>query len=199
MLPVISQAAAASLIVNGSFENRTTPPAPTSDFSSGVPDSWIDTFAGNTYLIHESHPIVPGNSAVDGAITVGGTQNILLNQTFTTINTGRLEVSWWAGNEFIQPNSTSHNFHETAVQFNTTDGVFIDWTGFVPHTSETGYEWANHTFTTSEIFAPGDYQVQFFVGGRSMADNLVVTQIPEPAGLSFLALAAIGTLARRRR
>ena len=199
LFPLISQAPAASLIVNGSFEERTTPPAPTSNFSSGVPDSWVDLFEGNTYLVHESHAIVPGNSAVDGEISVGGQGNIFLNQTFTTINPGRLEVSWWASNEFLQANEDSNNFHETAVQFNRIDDSFIEWTGFVPHANETSYEWVNHTYTTTEIFAPGDYQISFFVGGRSMGDHLVVTQIPEATGLSFLGLAVIGTLARRRR
>ncbi|NKI34157.1 hypothetical protein HFP89_03125 [Wenzhouxiangella sp. XN79A] len=64
--------ASANLVVNGSFENRTSPPPPTSGFSSGVPDDWVDLLGGNTYLVHESHPTVPGNAAIDGEIIVGG-------------------------------------------------------------------------------------------------------------------------------
>jgi hypothetical protein len=197
------------LVVNGSFENRTSPPPPTTGFSSGVPDSWVDLTGdpltgGAPYLVHEDNVNVPGNSAIDGDLTVGGVRNIFLFQTITTVNTAPLEISWWAYNEFLQENEVDNELHETAVAIYpngpvTDFNVYIEWSGFRDASNDTAYTWVNETFTTSTTFAPGTYQLGFFVGGRTAADQLVVTQIPEPSALSLLAFASAALLGRRRR
>lgn len=193
------QLLSANLILNGSFETRTSPPAPTSGFSFGLPDFWTDPFNGNTYLVHESHGTVPGNSAIDGDIIVGGGGNIYLTQTFTTFETGPLDVSWFANNEASEPNNLGNFFHETAVVFNDAGGNFIDWSGYRENANPTEVQWFEHNYTTSTVFTPGNYQVQFFIGGRSSADNLVVSQIPEPSSSLVLAgLLALGLFSRRR-
>lgn len=210
---VVAQAQA-NLIVNGSFEDRTSPTAPISGFSPGDPDNWVDRLGGGTYLVHEDNGTVPGDSAIDGDIIVGGNQNILLHQRFTTLGTGRLRVSWTAANEFINEeqgtNTAANLFHETAVQFfedtplgTTPDSAdFIDWSDLRASANVGANIWFDHSFTTTAVFEPGDYLIEFFVGGRSAADNLIVTQVPVPtpatAALFGLGLAGISWKRRKK-
>jgi hypothetical protein len=200
----LSLASGADLIINGSFENRTSPAPPTTGFSFGAPDAWVDLASGNPYLVHEDNVNVPGNSAIDGDVTVGGGGDIFLFQTFTTVNTAPLEISWWAYNELIEENEATNEFHETAVVI-YPDGpiadfnVFIEWSGFRDASNDTAYTWVNETLTTSTSFAPGTYQLGLFVGGRSGADDLVVTQIPEPSAYALLVGVTAALFGWRRR
>jgi len=195
-----------NLVVNGSFENRASPPPPTSGFSSGVPDDWVDLLEGNTYLVHESHVTVPGNAAIDGEIIVGGGGNIILSQTITTTGTGPLQVSWWANNETTDPRPGT-DFYFTAVQFNDLDGNFIAWSDFRDNYDPDGLTWFEETYTTSLEFAPGTYEILLFIGGLSSADDLVVTQsmgsVPVPtlsaAAMLLLALLLVLVVAAHQR
>ena len=195
-----------NLVVNGSFENRTSPPPPASGFSSGVPDSWTSLIGGNTYLVHESHTTVPGNAAIDGQIIVGGGGNIVLSQTITTVGAGPLQVTWWANNETSAPRPDT-DFYSTAVQFNDSDGNFIAWSELRDNFDPDELTWSEESYTTSVEFTPGTYEVQIFIGGLSSADDLVVTQsmqsVPVPtlsaASLVLLALVMVVVVAARQR
>lgn len=201
-----SLTAQASLIVNGSFENRTTPPPPTSTppntFTQGNPDNWIaETGNGFTdaYLVHESHPTVPGNAAIDGDIIVGGNGNIFLTQNFTVTSVGALRATWAGNNEtFTDGRGDINIFYRTAVQIAETDGTFIDWSGLRSTYNETAIAWSNESWTSTEIFTPGTYQVQFIVGGLSSADNLIITQVPEPSVLFLIMSGLMGLRFRHR-
>ena len=199
---LISMSAQANLIVNGSFENRTSPPPPASGFSSGVPDNWVDLLSGNTYLVHESHPTVPANEAIDGEIIVGGSGNIELSQTFTVDSTGRLQASWWANNE---TDTGSAAFFLTQVGFYQSN-VLIEESTLRDNFGPTVPTWNFETFTTNADFAPGTYEVRFRINGLSSADELVVTQllptapaVPALTGWGLVLLTALLALIAYRR
>lgn len=188
-----------NLILNGSFEERTTPAAPTSGFSSGLPDDWVEiTTTGGPYLVHESHGTVPGNAAIDGEIILGGNQNLIVSQMFSVTETGALSVSWWGNNETLEERPDT-NFYYTAVQFNDGAGDLIEWSGYRDNYDPDVLVWFPETYTTATAYTPGTYEVQFFVGGLTSVDNLVVTQIPEPSVALLFGVFAISTVFVRRR
>lgn len=170
-----ASAQSVNLVTNGSFEDRTSPPPPTSGFSTGIPDGWAST-STSTYLVHESHGTVPGNAAIDGVTIVGGGPSIVLSQTINVSGNAPLVIRWWANNEVAETTGPDI-FYQTAVQLSDASGTFVDWTGLRDNRDPDQLSWFEHEYTTAVDFEPGAYEVEFFIGGLSSADNLIIFQL----------------------
>ncbi|NKI34156.1 IPTL-CTERM sorting domain-containing protein [Wenzhouxiangella sp. XN79A] len=132
----------------------------------------------------------------------------MLSQIITTTGSGPLEVSWWANNELTDPRPGT-NVYQTAVQFNDLDGNFLAWSEFRDGFDPDALTWAQQSYTTTIDFAPGSYEVVFFIGGLMSADDLVVSQgmrsVPVPTlspvslVLLVLGLGLVAAVVVRRR
>jgi outer membrane autotransporter protein len=166
-----------NLVTNGSFEDATLPPLSGGYYPNVIPDGWTTTAnQSNVYLVPETHSTVPGNSAIDGDLIVGGTTDLILSQTINLSGKAPLVIRWWANNE--APRSTGPDiFYQTAVQLSEQSGIVLDWTGLQDNRDPNQLSWFEHEYTTIFDFEPGTYEVELFIGGLSSVDNLIIIQL----------------------
>ena len=173
-LTLSAPAAAAPLIVNGSFE--------TGDFTG-----W--TQSGNTEYTSVFNQDYDGLSPQSGAyyalLGPAGSDGIL-TQSFIDAPGAALRISFWLASDGGAPSDFSATYDGAALMRLANAGAF-GWTEYTAMVTGTGYDTLSFSFSDDQ-----DYFA---------LDNIGVIQIdpvPEPAGVLLFSLGLLATISRRK-